>query len=77
MKRSDIPTLEVLKACQASYPRKLTPYQLLIEKFNAPEKVILSAMDRDYGNGLIEYGVCLSCSWVTEKGLGYIERANK
>ncbi len=77
MKRSDIPTIEVLKACQAKYPRKVTPYQYLIDKFNAPEKVVYSAMERDSDNDLIEYGVCLSCSWVTDRGLDYIERANK
>jgi len=75
MKRSDIPTIEVLKACNALQPRSITPYQYLINKFKAPEKVVFAAMDRDYSKGLIEYGVCLSSSWLTNKGHIYLSHS--
>lgn len=68
MKRSDISTLPVLQACRDSYNTDKSAGEILVERFNAPEKLVASAMERDYKNGLIEYGTGIFCSWTTAKG---------
>ncbi len=69
MKRSDIPTKAVLMACNKFHKeRGLSPFQILINEFNAPEKVVYAAMERESKKGLIEYGVSLRLAWITEKG---------
>lgn len=69
MKRKDIPSVEVIKACQE---RKVTNEfltDILMRKFNAPEKLVYSALERDSDYGLIEYGVSIRTAWATDRGL--------
>lgn len=73
MKRSDIPTEEVMKAYQEYRANHAQfPTEILMKKYNCPEKLVYSAIKRDYDNGLIEYGVSLRTGWLTEKGLRLI-----
>ena len=75
MKRSDIPTIEVLIACHQFHKEKngITPWQALMDKFSAPEKVVYAAMDRDCDKGLLDYGTTLRTAWVTEEGYELLE----
>lgn len=50
LKRKDIPTIDVLRACEADE----AAMDVLVGKFNAPTKIALSAMERDEDKGLIE-----------------------
>jgi hypothetical protein len=70
MKRSDISTFEVLSSIQDPEIKK--PYEHLIEKYNAPEKIVFRAFERDYDKGYLEYGVSLCCSWLTDLGIKYL-----
>lgn len=71
MKRSDIPTIEVMKAYHQYSTDRMGdfPTKILMDKFNAPEKLVYSAIRRDYDNGLIEFGVSLRSGWLTNKGV--------
>ena len=71
MKRSDIPTIEVMIAYKQYNDDRYGdfPTVILMKKFNAPEKLIYSAIQRDYDNDLIEFGVSLRTGWLTDKGL--------
>lgn len=40
----------------------------LMQQTGAPEKVVLAAMERAYGRGLIECGVSLGTAWPTSSG---------
>jgi hypothetical protein len=78
MKRSDIPTIEVMKAYHQYSTDRFGdfPTKILMDKFNAPEKLVYSAIQRDYDNGLIEFGVSLRTGWLTDKGVELL-RANQ
>ena len=75
MKRSDIPTIEVLKAYQKydqnRYSESITefPTEMLMKKYNCSEKLVYSAIQRDYNNGLIEFGISIRTGWLTDKGI--------
>jgi hypothetical protein len=75
MKRSDITTAQVLRACHAFHQggEDRTPLQILIEEYGAPEKVAYSAMEREENKGFVECGVSLRTSWVTPKGYEFLE----
>ena len=76
MKISDIKTEQVLRACHAFHKvdgENRMPVTLLIKEYNAPEKVIFRAMERDLRNGFIDYGTSLQTAWVTEKGYLYLD----
>lgn len=89
MKTSDIPTIEVLKACEIAHsgefnlttlfsgPKTKAPWEILMEKFNAPEKVVYSAMERDYKKGLLEYGVSLRTAWLSDKGYELLTKSKE
>ena len=81
MKRKDIPTYYVLMACHKFHSEKDVfrpgPWQILMDQFNAPEKVVYAAMERDFKKGYIEYGVSLRTGWVTEEGYEYLEYLKK
>lgn len=68
MKRSDIPTLEVLAGVAQ---RNLC--ENLFGRF--PHKLVLAALERDCRRGLIDYGTTLRSAWVTPKGKTYTEVA--
>ena len=75
MKRSDIPTRAVLEACHRFHNRgNLAPLQILMNEFNAPEKVVYSAMERDLAKEFIDYGVSLRTAWVTPEGYKFLEK---
>ncbi len=75
MKRKDVTTKEVLLACHRFHNEgDEQPFIQLMNKFNAPEKIVYAAMDRDCDNGLIEYGVSLATSWVTPKGYDFLKK---
>ena len=38
----------------------------------APDKVLLVAMERAHDRGFIEYGITLRSAWVTEEGLNLL-----
>lgn len=75
-KRSDISTIEVLKACIERKQTKEFITDMLMQKFNVPEKVVYAALNRDNDNGYIDFGVSLRTAWATEKGLQLL-RDNK
>jgi len=65
MKRSDIPTEEIIAACRAFHAGTAKPPdESLGHKY--PVKVILAKMEQMADNGLIEYGTSLRCAWVVE-----------
>lgn len=73
MKRSDIPTKAVLRACHRFHNyNDSPPWIKLMNQFNAPEKVVYAAMERDVNKGFLDYGVSLRTSWVTPKGYEYL-----
>ena len=74
MKRSDITTLSVLKACDKFHKKskKLMAIETLINEYSLPKKIIYRAMERDCKNGLIEYGTSLGTAWVTETGYKFL-----
>lgn len=45
-----------------------------MSNYNAPEKVVYAAMERDYLRGYIDFGVSLRTAWVTEKGYEYLNQ---
>lgn len=49
------------------------PFKELMRIFNAPEKVAFAACWRAEKNGLLEYGVNVSCGWLTDKGKALID----
>ena len=74
MKRSDIPTVGVLSAVQCYRTTgKGNLIELLMKMFNAPEKLVYSALERDEDRGFLEYGVSIRCCWLTRKGIEYLE----
>lgn len=74
IKRKDIPTKSVLIACHEFHKNKEdAPWRQLVKKFNAPEKVVYAAMERDYDKGLLEYGVSLRTAWVTDEGYKWLQ----
>ena len=66
----DISDYQVLKAYEESKRMgfKKFPYDILMEKTGACEKVCYRAMERAYDRELIECGVSLRSGWITEKG---------
>lgn len=74
MKRSDIPTKAVLMACHRFHNgADLAPLEILMHEFNAPEKVVYAAMEREDSKGRINYGVSLRTAWVTPKGYEFLK----
>jgi len=73
-KRSDISDIEVVLACKRAHETH-GPFasELLMEKFQAPEKVVMSAMGRAVDRGYIEWGVSLRSAWPTAKGLALLD----
>lgn len=73
-KRSDISDIEVVLACKRAH-EMYGPFasELLMEKFQAPEKVVMSAMERADDRGYIEWGVSLRSAWPTAKGLALLD----
>lgn len=70
MKRSDIPTKAVLIACHRFHNGDdLAPWEILVDEFNAPEKVVYAADNK----GLIDYGVSLRTAWVTPEGYEFLK----
>jgi hypothetical protein len=67
--RKDISTAVVLAACTCSR----RPIDLIVSFLCCPEKVVVSAFEREESKGLIECGVSLYTAWPTEKGLEYME----
>ena len=55
--------------------RSSTVEVILAEETRAPEKLIYSAMERDYNNGYIEFGVSIRTGWLTEKGESYLNNS--
>jgi len=77
IKRSDISTKAVLEACHKFHNgNNLAPWQILIDEFDAPEKVVFAAMEREEIKGLIDYGVSLGTAWVTPKGYEFLKTCN-
>lgn len=76
MKRSDITTYQVIKACYKFHKEgdDRSPWEILLKETNAPVKVIYAAMLRDESNGYIECGVSVRTAWPTDKGLEYLNR---
>ena len=74
MKRSDIPTIAVLKACDSFHNGNApAPLEALMDEFGAPENVVYAAMEREDDKGLIDYGVSLRTAFLTKKGYDYLE----
>jgi len=77
MKRSDITTAQVLRACHAFHQipggDDRTPLQLLMKEYGAHEKVAYSAMEREMNKGFIECGVSVRTAWVTPEGYEFLE----
>jgi hypothetical protein len=44
-----------------------------MDEFNAPEKLVYAAMERDDRKGLIDYGVSLRTAWVTPEGYDFLK----
>lgn len=71
VRTGDISDYQVLKAYEESKRHglfKKFPYDILMERTGACEKVCYRAMERAYDRDLIEYGVSLRSGWITEKG---------
>lgn len=49
------------------------PYEILAEVTGQCEKVCVRAMERSSDRGLLEYGVSLRTSWLTDKGRELLE----
>ena len=63
MKRGDIPTVEIIKACNRFHRRGgSTPDVALANRY--PAKVILAKMDQLVKQGILDYGVSLRTAWV-------------
>lgn len=73
MARKDISDKQVCKAYSESKKCNKFPYELLTEWTGQPEKVCISAMERAYDRGYIEYGVSLRSGWLSEKGLALLK----
>jgi hypothetical protein len=71
MKRSDITTEQVVRACFMFHERisNEAPWKILMKKTGAPEKVVYAAMQRDEDRGYIESGVSTRTAWPTAKGM--------
>lgn len=66
-KRSDVPLLALLLAVRSFHKHEgPTPDVALAAAF--PEKLVLARMAQIHYWGLIEYGVSLRTSWLTEQG---------
>lgn len=77
MKRSDIPTRAVLMACHKFHnDDDLAPWKILMDEFNAPQKVIYAAMEREVSKGHLDYGVSLRTAWVTPKGYEFLKNCD-
>jgi len=83
MKRSDIPTVDVLRACDLWSKRfmftpkeSFSPFEILLDKHGNYPKVVIAAMRRDEKSGLIDYGTTLLRSWPTNKGKEFLKDIN-
>jgi hypothetical protein len=67
LSKKDISDLQVVKAYKQCRNENLSrwPYEILQEITGQCEKVCLSAMERSYNRGYIDYGVSLRSGWVT------------
>ena len=54
-------------------PQGRWPEEILHARTGEPVKVCVSAMERAYRHGLIEYGVSLRSGWLTDAGLDLLE----
>lgn len=78
MKRSDIPDRMVVSAAMAwRTMRKASTGDLLVAHYDAPPKVVLRAIERAIGRGLVECGVGPWWAWPTEKGLELLALGNR
>lgn len=74
MKRADITTIDVLKACNGPFEIGNSPFQKLKAKFvNYPEKIIYAAMLRDEKAGLIDYGTSIRGAFITKEGEEFLK----
>ena len=70
MRRSDISTLIVLEAAEKTRAEKkmMMTWEHIQLATGAPEKVIYAAMQREYDQGYLEWGVSLRTAWLTPEG---------
>ena len=72
--RKDISDVQVCLACREAHMlRAARSIDILQHHTGAPVKVCRAAMDRASDRGLIECGVSLETSWVTDAGLSLME----
>ena len=64
----------VLSAYLESKKTNKFPHEIIQENTGYPLKVIWSAIERDFDNNYIEYGVSMRTGWLTEKGLEYLKK---
>lgn len=79
IRTGDISDYQVLKAYEESKRQglfKKFPYDILMERTGACEKVCYRAMERASDRGLIEWGVSLRSGWITEKGYTLMSEYN-
>ena len=81
LKRKHVPTYYVLKAYEILQDERgknnsyvFFPYQYLSIWTGACDNVCYRAMERDYDNGYIDYGVSLRSGWLTNKGKELIRK---
>lgn len=70
MARKDIPDKIVVLAVHYAWQNKLVPraHVVLHQWTGQPEKVCYRAMERALNHGLIDFGVNLTCAFLTDEG---------
>lgn len=72
---SDLQVCEAVKKYQNDH--ETFADEILIQMTGQPYKVCIKAMERADGKGLIDCGVSLRTSWLTNKGLELLESKAK
>ncbi|HET8681274.1 MAG TPA: hypothetical protein VFM54_05300 [Micromonosporaceae bacterium] len=72
MKRSDLPTVTVLRT--VAQHGGTMGVALLMQR--APRKVVLAAVERDAARGYLDYGVSACHPWLEPRGVAYLRAAS-
>jgi hypothetical protein len=67
---------KVIYGMSPDYEKNLFPYEALAIETGQPEKVCYRAMERASNKGLLECGVSLRTSWLSEKGKALLNEIN-
>ena len=77
MATKDITDTQVLQACQRMWNEKgqrpwPDAHDRLVASTGQHPKVCMAALERAYGRGLLEFGIGVHRSWLTDKGMALL-----